>query len=97
VKLRDAINGIKNLSGVTGTITLDKDRNAQKDAVVLKLSSSGGTFYKRVGSTTPPAPPAPGTPADAGAANPADAGAANPADAGAAPAAAPDAGTTDAK
>ncbi len=93
VKLRDAINGIKGLSGVTGTITLDKDRNAQKDAVVLKVSNSGGTFYKRVGSTMPPAPPAPGTP-DAGAANPADAGAANPA--GAAPAA-PDAGTTDAK
>ena len=49
-KLRDAINGIKGLSGITGTITLDKDRNAEKDAVIMKVSQSGATFYKRIGN-----------------------------------------------
>jgi branched-chain amino acid transport system substrate-binding protein len=39
-KLRDAIAQTKNFPGVTGSITLDKDRNAVKPAVVLKLQDS---------------------------------------------------------
>ena len=36
-KLRDAIASIKDFAGVTGKITIDKDRNAVKPAVVLKV------------------------------------------------------------
>lgn len=36
-KLRDAIAQTKNFPGVTGTITIDQERNAVKPAVVLKL------------------------------------------------------------
>ena len=39
-KLRDAIAQTKDFPGVTGTITIDKDRNAVKPAVVLKLQDS---------------------------------------------------------
>jgi branched-chain amino acid transport system substrate-binding protein len=46
-KLRDAINATKNFSGVTGTISLDANRNAVKPAVVLELNPSAGAFkYK---------------------------------------------------
>ncbi len=38
-KLRDAIAQTKNFPGVTGSISLDKDRNAVKPAVVLKLQN----------------------------------------------------------
>ena len=41
-KVRDAIAATKNFVGVTGTINIDKDRNAVKPAVVLKVS--GGKF-----------------------------------------------------
>lgn len=47
-KLKAAINGIKDLVGVTGKITLDAERNAQKDVVILKVSPSGTTFHKRI-------------------------------------------------
>jgi len=40
VKLRDAIAQTRDFPGVTGKITLDKDRNAVKPAVVLKLENS---------------------------------------------------------
>lgn len=40
VKLRDAIAQTKDFPGVTGKITIDKDRNAVKPAVVLKLENS---------------------------------------------------------
>jgi branched-chain amino acid transport system substrate-binding protein len=36
-KLRDAITQTQNFPGVTGSISIDKDRNAVKPAVVLKL------------------------------------------------------------
>lgn len=45
--LRDAINGIEDLEGVTGSITINAERNADKDVVILKLSPSGAEFYKR--------------------------------------------------
>jgi len=37
VRLKDAINATKNFAGVTGTITLDANRNAVKPAVVREL------------------------------------------------------------
>jgi branched-chain amino acid transport system substrate-binding protein len=40
--LRDAINKTKGFVGVTGTITLDANRNPVKSAVVLKVD--GGKF-----------------------------------------------------
>jgi branched-chain amino acid transport system substrate-binding protein len=43
--LRDAINATKDFTGVTGTISIDKDRNAVKPAVVLKLQD-GKYIYK---------------------------------------------------
>lgn len=36
-KLRDAIASVKDFAGVTGKITIDKDRNAVKPAVVLRV------------------------------------------------------------
>ena len=46
-KLRDAINATKNFAGVTGTISLDGDRNAVKPAVVLALDPAAGAFKFR--------------------------------------------------
>jgi branched-chain amino acid transport system substrate-binding protein len=40
--LRDALAGTKEFPGVTGSITIDKDRNASKPAVFLKVT--GGKF-----------------------------------------------------
>ena len=36
-KVRDAIASTKDFPGITGKITLDKDRNAVKPAVVLQV------------------------------------------------------------
>ena len=78
-KLRDAIAQTKNFAGVTGSISIDKDRNAVKPAVVLKLQDQkfvyDTTIYPE--GMTPPAtsaaPPASGTAAPAGAGVPASA------------------------
>ncbi len=43
-KLKDAINATKGLAGVTGSITLDTDRNAVKPAVVLELTPAQSKF-----------------------------------------------------
>jgi branched-chain amino acid transport system substrate-binding protein len=45
MKLRDAIAQTKDFPGVTGKITLDADRNANKPAVVLEIK--GGKFVYR--------------------------------------------------
>ena len=46
-KLKDAINATKDFAGVTGSITLDSNRNAVKPAVVLELTPSASKFtYK---------------------------------------------------
>ncbi|MEL6182516.1 MAG: ABC transporter substrate-binding protein, partial [Myxococcota bacterium] len=50
-KLKKAINSISKLNGITGTISLDAERNAQKDVVILKVSPAGAKFYKRIAST----------------------------------------------
>ena len=44
VKLKDAINATKGLAGVTGSITLDANRNAVKPAVVLELTPDKSKF-----------------------------------------------------
>ena len=48
--LKDAINGIKDLDGITGRITINAERNADKDVVILKVQPSGSTFFKRIAS-----------------------------------------------
>jgi branched-chain amino acid transport system substrate-binding protein len=64
-KLRDAINTTKNFPGVTGTITIDADRNAVKPAVVLKLQDRKyiyqETIYPEGMKPTTAASPAAGT------------------------------------
>jgi branched-chain amino acid transport system substrate-binding protein len=79
-KLKDAINATKNFSGVTGNISLDKDRNAVKPAVVLKLQDRKYIYVETIypeGMTPPTAPAAPATssisPAAAPASSPAKA------------------------
>lgn len=42
-KIRDALKTVKDFSGVTGTITINADRNAVKPAVVLKIEK--GKFH----------------------------------------------------
>ena len=45
-KLRDAIAATKDYAGVSGTITMDAQRNARKDAVVIEIKD-GGFRYKQ--------------------------------------------------
>jgi len=46
--LRDAIAQTKDFAGVTGTITLDENRNAKKPAVVLQIKGKGYKFVETV-------------------------------------------------
>src|SRR5215210_4851934 len=55
-QLKDAINATKDFVGVTGTISLDKDRNAVKPAVVLKLEDKKYIYVETIypeGMTAP--------------------------------------------
>ena len=45
--IRDAIAETKNFPGVSGMITIDADRNAQKPIVVVQIKD-GSTAYKAV-------------------------------------------------
>ncbi len=47
-RMRDLIAGTKEFHGVTGVITLDAQRNAQKPAVVLQVQGGKYTFVTRV-------------------------------------------------
>ena len=47
-KLRDALAATKNFPGVTGVISMDKDRNAIKPAVVLKIQGTEGVYVSTV-------------------------------------------------
>jgi branched-chain amino acid transport system substrate-binding protein len=47
-KLRDAIAATQGYEGVTGRISIDPARNAQKDAVVLKIEGGKFKFYRSV-------------------------------------------------
>jgi branched-chain amino acid transport system substrate-binding protein len=46
--LRDAIAATKNFDGVTGKISMDEQRNARKDAVVLKIEGGKFRYHKTV-------------------------------------------------
>lgn len=46
--LRNAIAATKNFAGVTGTITIDKDRNAVKPAVVLKVVNGKFVYQQTI-------------------------------------------------
>jgi len=46
--LKAAINSTKNFAGITGNITLDKDRNATKPLVIISTNKAGGSFKQAV-------------------------------------------------
>lgn len=50
-KLRDAIAATRDYDGVTGRITIDGERNARKDAVVLKIDGGRFRFFRSVPAT----------------------------------------------
>ena len=79
VKLRDAIAQTKEFPGVTGKISIDKDRNAVKPAVVLKLENGKFVYETTIA-------PEGSTPAVTSAAPASGATTAGPASAPAAPA-----------
>ena len=47
-QLRDAIAATKDYPGVTGKITLDKNRNAEKPATILTIANGAFKFHKTV-------------------------------------------------
>lgn len=47
-KLREAIAATKDHPGITGSITLDEQRNARKPAVILKIADGGFQFEQAV-------------------------------------------------
>ncbi len=47
-KVRDALAATKDFTGVTGKITIDKDRNAVKPAVVLKVENGKFVYVETV-------------------------------------------------
>jgi branched-chain amino acid transport system substrate-binding protein len=47
-KLRDAIAATRDFAGITGKITIDPQRNAQKDAVVIKIENGAFRYHKTV-------------------------------------------------
>ncbi|MBA3960984.1 MAG: ABC transporter substrate-binding protein [Chthoniobacterales bacterium] len=47
-KIRDALTKVKNFEGVTGSITIDADRNASKSAVVLEVQNGAYKFATRI-------------------------------------------------
>jgi branched-chain amino acid transport system substrate-binding protein len=69
--LRDRLARVENYPGVTGTITIDKDRNATKPAVVVEVTKDGPKFVSKIvpGGAAPeaPAPAEPAAPSEAAA------------------------------
>jgi branched-chain amino acid transport system substrate-binding protein len=47
-KLRDAIAATRDFDGVTGRISIDAERNARKDAVVLKIEKGRFRYYRTI-------------------------------------------------
>jgi branched-chain amino acid transport system substrate-binding protein len=47
-KIRDALANVKNYEGVTGKITIDAKRNANKSAVVLKVNGKQNDYVATV-------------------------------------------------
>ena len=74
--IRDALAATKGFAGVTGEITIDRDRNPVKSAAVLKVAKGGKhEFVTRI---LPEAPPEAAVPAPAPAPTPAPTPAAAP-------------------
>jgi branched-chain amino acid transport system substrate-binding protein len=48
VKVRDALAATKDFQGVTGTVTINKDRNAVKPAVILKVENGKFTLVETI-------------------------------------------------
>ncbi len=46
--IRDALNSTKGFVGITGSITIDENRNARKAAVVLETTAGGMKFKQKV-------------------------------------------------
>jgi len=51
--VRDALAATSGFEGVTGTITIDEDRNATKSAVILELRDGEQTFVDTVQPDVP--------------------------------------------
>lgn len=49
IKIRDALAATKNFPGVTGLITMDPQRNAQKSLVIVQYKNNKPVFVDRVG------------------------------------------------
>ena len=47
-KLRDALAETRNFTGVTGIISMDRDRNAVKPAVILKLEDARYIYQETI-------------------------------------------------
>ncbi len=60
-KLRDALAATRNFAGVTGIISMDRNRNAVKPAVVLKLEDGRYIYQETIQPDGEPGPP-PATP-----------------------------------
>ncbi|MDQ3472458.1 MAG: ABC transporter substrate-binding protein [Acidobacteriota bacterium] len=58
-KLRDALAATKNFAGITGMISMDKDRNAVKPGVVLKLEDGRYIYLETIQPEAPAATPSP--------------------------------------
>jgi branched-chain amino acid transport system substrate-binding protein len=60
-KLREALAATKNFVGVTGIISMDRERNAVKPAVVLKLEDGRYIYQETIQPETAlePGPPTP--------------------------------------
>ena len=50
LKIRDALASTKDFHGVSGTVTMDENRNPQKAGVVLTIENGKVKFYQRVES-----------------------------------------------
>lgn len=55
--IRDAIAATKGFKGVTGTITIDADRNAQKPAVIMAIKDRHFTYLTTIADPSKPLPP----------------------------------------
>jgi branched-chain amino acid transport system substrate-binding protein len=68
IDLAAAIAATKDFKGVTGNITIDKDRNAQKSAVILEVRNGAPHFVTSIGPPDHPLPkvPAEGSPEGGG-------------------------------
>jgi branched-chain amino acid transport system substrate-binding protein len=47
-KVRDALAATKDFQGVTGKITIDENRNANKSAVVLTIKDKGFHYVETI-------------------------------------------------